>query len=77
MTNVNEKQIDGKTKLVGLLATPIGHSLSPRMHNLGYSLKGLNYAYLAFEVGNEELEETVKGFKAAGVADLTYQCLIK
>jgi len=68
MTTVNEKQIDGKTKLVGLLATPIGHSLSPRMHNLGYSLKGLNYAYLAFEVGNEELEETVKGFKAAGVA---------
>lgn len=68
MTTINEKQIDGRTKLVGLLATPIGHSLSPRMHNLGYSIKGLNYAYLAFEVGNEELEETVKGFKAAGVA---------
>ncbi|KDE29743.1 shikimate dehydrogenase [Bacillus altitudinis 41KF2b] len=35
MTNIHERNIDGKTKLVGLLATPIGHSLSPRMHNLG------------------------------------------
>ncbi|MEH6880335.1 quinate/shikimate dehydrogenase, partial [Priestia megaterium] len=65
---VHEKNIDGKTKLVGLLATPIGHSLSPRMHNLGYTLAGLNYAYLAFEVGNNELEKAVNGFKAAGVA---------
>ena len=70
MTNFekNLEKIDGKTKLVGLLATPIGHSLSPRMHNLGYILKGLNYAYLAFEVGNETLEKTVEGFRAAGVA---------
>lgn len=65
---VHEKNIDGKTKLVGLLATPIGHSLSPRMHNLGYTLAGLNYTYLAFEVGNNELEKAVNGFKAAGVA---------
>lgn len=65
---VHEKNIDGKTKLVGLLATPIGHSLSPRMHNLGYTLAGVNYAYLAFEVGNNELEKAVNGFKAAGVA---------
>ncbi|RDZ18863.1 shikimate dehydrogenase [Priestia megaterium] len=65
---VHEKNIDGKTKLVGLLATPIGHSLSPRMHNLGYTLAGLNYVYLAFEVGNNELEKAVNGFKAAGVA---------
>lgn len=71
MSNIEkniEKNIDGRTKLVGLLATPIGHSLSPRMHNLGYTLKNLNYAYLAFEVGNDELEKTVEGFKAQGVA---------
>jgi shikimate dehydrogenase len=65
---VHEKNIDGKTKLVGLLATPIGHSLSPRMHNLGYTLAGLNYAYLAFEVGNNELKKAVNGFKSARVA---------
>lgn len=68
MTNIHERNIDGKTKLVGLLATPIGHSLSPRMHNLGYTLTGINYAYLAFEVGNDELEAAVNGMKAMGAA---------
>ncbi|MFY0328969.1 quinate/shikimate dehydrogenase [Bacillus sp. YIM B13410] len=68
MTNIHERNIDGKTKLVGLLATPIGHSLSPRMHNLGYILTGINYAYLAFEVGNDELEAAVNGMKAMGAA---------
>lgn len=38
------------------------------MHNLGYTLKNLNYAYLAFEVGNDELEKVVEGFKAQGAA---------
>ncbi|MBO1511474.1 quinate/shikimate dehydrogenase [Metabacillus bambusae] len=64
----NLGKIDGRTKLVGLLATPIGHSLSPRMHNLGYTLKGLNYSYLAFEVGNMTLEKAVEGMRALNVA---------
>ncbi len=57
----------GKTELVGLLATPIGHSLSPAMHNSAFDKLGLNYAYLAFEVGNEELEDAVKGMRALNV----------
>lgn len=70
MTNIekNLAKIDGRTKLVGLLATPIGHSLSPQMHNLAYTLKGLNYAYLAFEVGNDTLKKAVEGLKAMKVA---------
>ncbi len=62
----NLEKIDGRTKLVGLLATPIGHSLSPRMHNLGYTIKDLNFSYMAFEVGNEELQKTLEGLKAMG-----------
>lgn len=64
----NLEKIDGRTKLVGLLATPIGHTLSPRLHNLGYSIKGLNYAYLAFEVGNDNLKEAVNGMRAVDAA---------
>lgn len=64
----NLEKINGKTKLVGLLATPIGHSLSPRMHNLGYTLNDLNYAYLTSEVGNEELESAVSGMRALDAA---------
>ncbi|MBJ7897761.1 shikimate dehydrogenase [Bacillus atrophaeus] len=60
-------RINGKTQLIGLLATPIGHSLSPTMHNLAFKKLGLNYAYLAFEVGNEQLEDVVTGMRALGV----------
>ncbi|MDS9998427.1 shikimate dehydrogenase [Bacillus atrophaeus] len=60
-------RINGKTQLIGLIATPIGHSLSPTMHNLAFKKLGLNYAYLAFEVGNEQLKDVVTGMRALGV----------
>lgn len=59
-----ENRISGYTTLIGLLATPIKHSSSPKMHNEAFRKLGLDYAYLAFEVGNEELEDAVKGLKA-------------
>lgn len=59
-----EKRITGYTTLIGLLATPIKHSSSPKMHNEAFRYLGLDYAYLAFEVGNEGLEDAVKGLKA-------------
>ncbi|AET59232.1 shikimate dehydrogenase [Paenibacillus terrae HPL-003] len=63
----NAGRIDGRTQLIGLLATPIGHSLSPAMHNLAFEKLGLNNAYMAFEVGNEQLEEVVRGMRALNV----------
>ncbi|WP_042348105.1 shikimate dehydrogenase [Bacillus massiliigorillae] len=57
-------RIDGRTKLLGLLATPIGHSLSPAMHNMSLKKLGLNYVYMAFEVGNRELTDVVTGMRA-------------
>lgn len=60
-------RIDGRTKLIGLTATPIGHSLSPKMHNLAFRKLGLNYAYMAFEVGNQQLPDVVKGFRALNI----------
>lgn len=58
-----EKRITGYTTLIGLLATPIKHTSSPKMHNEAFSYLGLDYAYLAFEVGNDGLEDAVKGLK--------------
>lgn len=60
-------RIDGRTKLIGLIATPIGHSLSPAMHNMSFRKLGLNYAYMAFEVGNEQLADVVRGFRALNI----------
>jgi quinate/shikimate dehydrogenase len=61
------RRIDGRTKLLGLLATPIGHSLSPAMHNMSLRKLGLNYAYMAFEVGNQQLADVVTGMRALNV----------
>ena len=61
------ERITGHTELIWLIATPIRHSSSPRKHNEAFAKLGLDYAYLAFEVGNEELEDTIKGFRAMKV----------
>ena len=45
-------QLDGHTILIGLMAYPIRHSMSPTMHNHAFAKLGLNYAYLCFEIGD-------------------------
>lgn len=61
-----EKHISGHTQLIGLLGSPVSHSISPLMHNEAFRLLGLDYAYLCFDVGCEQLETTVKGLTAMG-----------
>lgn len=58
------ERITGHTELIGLIATPIRHSMSPTMHNEAFAHLGLDYVYLAFEVGNETLKDVVQGFRA-------------
>ncbi len=59
--------ITGRTGLTGLLGSPVAHSLSPLMHNEAFSILGLHYVYLCFDVGEEKLEEAVKGLKACKI----------
>lgn len=63
--------IDAKTKVFGLLANPIGHSLSPRFQNALAAYCGENTVYLPFEVKRPEtLEAALKGAHALGIAGL-------
>ncbi len=57
--------IDSKTKVVGVIGKPIGHSMSPVMHNAAFSRLGLDYVYLAFEVS--DLGGAIGGMRALGV----------
>lgn len=59
--------ITGHTELLGLLAYPIRHSQSPRMHNLAIARLGLDYAYLAFEVDAPQLPAAVEAMKTLKV----------
>lgn len=58
------ERITGHTELIGLMAYPIRHSSSPAMQNEAFAKLGLDYAYLAFEVDNESLEDAITGLRA-------------
>lgn len=61
------KEITGHTVLTGLLGSPVAHSISPMMHNEGFRQLDLDYVYLCFDVGTENLKTAVEGMKAMGV----------
>lgn len=61
-------QVDAVTRPVGLLGYPVGHSLSPLIHNTAFQHQKLNYVYLALPVPPEALAEAVRGLWALGFA---------
>ncbi len=48
-------QISGHTRPFAVLGHPIGHSLSPVMHNAAFQSLGMDAVYLAFDVRPERL----------------------
>lgn len=58
-------QVDGTTKIYGIMGKPVSHSLSPAMHNAAFQELGLNNIYVAFEV--EDVAPALDGFRALGV----------
>lgn len=43
-------ELTRRTKVLGVIGDPIGHSLSPLMHNTGYVARGVDAVYLPFLV---------------------------
>ena len=58
--------ITGKTKTVGILGYPVGHSLSPLMHNAAFAALELDYIYVPLPVAPDQLGQAVAGLKAMG-----------
>ncbi len=57
-------EIDTKTQFCGVIGKPVGHSLSPAIHNMAFRTLGLNFVYLAWQV--EAIDDAVKGLRALG-----------
>jgi shikimate dehydrogenase len=55
--------INTETKLFAILGYPVRHSFSPIIQNKWFEKKHLNFAYLAFEPKDLELEGTIKSLK--------------
>lgn len=58
--------INGHTTLVGLIAWPVGHSVSPPMHNAAFEVLGLNWRYVPLPVAPSQVENAVRGAAALG-----------
>jgi 3-dehydroquinate dehydratase / shikimate dehydrogenase len=45
-------RIDQQTEIFGIIGKPVGHSLSPHIHNAAFAAGQVNAVYIPFEVGN-------------------------
>ncbi len=60
-------RITGKTRVLGIVGWPVGHSLSPAMHNAAIAALGIDYIYVPFPVDPEHLGPAVEGLRRLGV----------
>lgn len=57
-------EINGNTKLVGIIGDPVSHSLSPRMQNAAFAAMGLDMCYVPLLVAPDHLHDAIWGLKA-------------
>ena len=50
-----EQRIKGTTGLMALIGSPVGHSGSPAMYNFSFQYHHLDYAYMAFDIKEEQV----------------------
>jgi 3-dehydroquinate dehydratase/shikimate dehydrogenase len=55
-------RINAETKVYGVLGDPLGHSLSPLLHNTAFKALGLNCVYVPFQVPRDHLLKSLEAF---------------
>ena len=55
--------ITGKSRLICTLGDPVSHSISPLMHNEGFEILNLDYAFLCFKTGIADVDATIAALK--------------
>lgn len=69
-------EISGKTGLLGLIGSPVGHSGSPAMYNYSFELLDMDYKYLAFDIKLDKVENAISAIKTFNMkgANVTMPC---
>lgn len=69
-------EISGRTTLLGLIGSPVGHSGSPAMYNYSFELLDMDYRYLAFDIKLEQVSKAIDALKTFNMkgANVTMPC---
>jgi shikimate dehydrogenase len=69
-----KKEINGKTRIIGIIGENIENSLSPLIHNQIILKHFLNFCYLPFQVAETDLNKAIQGIKALNIrgANITF-----
>lgn len=62
--------ISGRTRIAALIGQPVGHSMSPAIHNAAFREVGLDWRYVAFNVSPQGLEGALRAVSALGLGGL-------
>ncbi len=63
--------IDAKTKVCGIFGHPVGHSLSPEIHNAAFMACNLPFVYVAHDVEPGKVMLAMEGIRAMGYRGLS------
>lgn len=65
------EQINADTSVYGVIGDPIGHSLSPLIHNAAFKALGLNAVYIPFRIPREDVVEFLTTAEELGIHGLS------
>jgi len=61
----------GATRVAGVIGEPIGHSLSPAIHNAAFAAAGLDWVFVAFPVAAGDAGRAVGAMRTLGLGGLS------
>lgn len=63
--------INAETEVFGVIADPVGHSLSPHIHNAAFRAMKMNRVYVPFRIPREDLADFLSSAKEWGIRGLS------
>jgi shikimate dehydrogenase len=63
--------ISGHTTVAAVIGDPVGHSLSPALHNSAFAAAGLDWVYVALPVGPGDAAAAVDAMRSLGLGGLS------